>query len=686
MQTSLAVVALVLGGGQEPREEDSARPVIQLLAHGLPWPAPRLFELPDDTPRGSGWELRRGGDVLRADLEPLTAWPDGRPRWCRLEVAESVGHAAAEWTLHPVARRDRPRVEWRTRGRTREVFGEGGRYRIDREAIHCGEPPLQFVLGDLDLVLDGSTASAERIGAVRERRGAVNTTWEGEVELNRRAAEVLRVWFRFEVSSRGRFAELEVAFQARSAVRITRAAVPVRGEFLLLTPADAIEGDARTPSIEAVRAAAFDRRNVPSTVALRAPSGILHWPGFGHTRPCALRRDQPRSASVELVAADVVLAPGQVLRHRWLWTPAEYELAHRSRWRPRISTNSSSSTLPAEWCHAWQNRIADELRRASSAVDRGCLPTSHGEFGNGEYDIAASLVELGTRLGLRGWTSAGLAAARHTRDFDRAFDPPDPWPAGLLHQHGFEHQSGRLDAGHQWVGGLLVHARWSGDPESWFAAQEMGRALGELAGHTELLDGPERRLCWPLWALLELEALGLRQPAAKSYLKRLLQRVSSGGVLHGDVRRIEDEEFLWTNVWVRMGITVPVLRVAAKHMGEEKARIAAIRLAQFVVEHAPTRNRAGQMEWPEVLLLDANGEAVARRFGRPSAGETAMIALGLQSTGLPEHSAHAPELWRDAISRCRPDDPRAWTDFAQILWAARCAEVVAELALEELDR
>jgi hypothetical protein len=630
-----ALLALVLRGGA-PLEFE----VVGAERSGRAWPRPVAVALPRGFLRADerlAVVTDRGVEVAAA-AEGAWAHADGSIALARLEMAPLPAGAT------------RLRVEAR---RTSSSAAANGGAASDAAATSDRGRTLSLQVGGNAIALDFGSAQVLEEGGLRKvvhlepgaRTPADGAGARGGVELRfdddagPPLGALRAAWC---VAPGGDAIDLELSLVAERDGRLDRMSVAgrVTGErprMALGREEAAIEkGGARVlraPLAELLRAPVAAGKAEPLT--LLAGSGRetveLVWDDFNLARPsAAMLHDEGRAGArfeLELVAEPLLLRAGQTIRRRLLLRVARADGVARARpWlvpagRPRGFDDATQGVLAA-----WREFLTAELLAPARLDDRGCYLTSKGERADGEYDLAGNLFWLGVRERDARWLELARTCARHTLDFDRVAVPVGSAPAGLFFMHGEEHQSGRVEAGHQWIEGLLGLARNEGALDACDAARTLVRALEGWRADLASFEGPERRLAWPLLsAAATLDAVddAAARRLASGCAGELLSRQCSAGYIDGDRRPLRDGTFVWVNAWVSAGITANALARAAPSVG---ARMddAARRLVRFVAAECGTRGGCA-----EVLLVDPATSQVVKREGRCRRGDAALVAAGL---------------------------------------------------------
>ena len=687
------------GGAPEPGAEPSLS--LEVLksrsAEESVWPRAAGLEIPMDflQPGQRLALLDQGGVEIPARIESLVAWPSGRPHWIRLTAGE-LRRRQRRLRVTPTRR---PRAE-PTLTRVSGVPGlqlAAGRQRellVVRAAdVHWSREGAKACLewSRLAVVVDGVTARKVSWQQLRwqgpDGAGctfvlAANLSGPGEYLLP------LSVQVEHRLSSQGRWLEIELAVTASATLVLRRLDVP--GQLHGKQAEMHLAGHHHRPSgRKAVHALAgrgetlFGGATLGTvapglTLATRASgtSLCLDWPEFGRRRPQAAALFKDGRFVLSAAPEPVMLEPGQTLRRRFLLRlgsarrPAGERpylvTARRSGWRWNEDTEG--------WLANWRSFLAGWLERQVFVEDRGCYPSRWGSFANGEYDLGASLLHWGREEGDPVLLSLGEAMVQHTLDWDRCGDPPVEWPRGLFWMHGDRHASGALEMGHVWTDGFAQLFRTTASSRAWAAARSVTGALSRSRAATALFEGPERRLSWPLRALVDQAAVhdsgGLREMAG-FLLERIASRQDQRGHLKGDERWQAGSRWIWVNTWVTLGITVDALLRDYAWRGHEESRERAGRLVHFVLEHG--RLERGGLA--EVILVDPfTGKAIERR-GRVRRGAAALAAGGLcrwqRVQGHQEQQRWIDELMGEARRSLATPREERLVDLAQALQGLR---------------
>jgi hypothetical protein len=428
----------------------------------------------------------------------------------------------------------------------------------------------------------------------------------------------------------------------------------------------------RAPLAELARDAAAGGAAEPMT--LRVGSGVatveLAWEEFAQARPSAAWLRPNGQFELELTSEPLSLRAGQVVRRRLLLHVVRSGGVARTRsWLVPVGRARGFDAATAALLDRWREFLGQELLAPARLDDRGCYATPKGERADGEYDLAGNLYWLGVRERDARWLALARTCARHTVDFDRTTQPVGGAPAGLFFMHGEEHQSGRVEAGHQWIEGTLGLARTEGSLEACDAARGLVRALDQWRAVPQAFEGPERRLAWPLQAAaatLELVDDATAKRVANACANDLLARQNGAGFIDGDRRPVRDTSCAWVNCWVSAGITANALARASPVLGR-RTHEAASRLVAFVAGECMSREGCA-----EVLLVDPATAQVVRRQGRCRRGDAALVAAGLDL--LADEAGFAAlrdQLFAQAVADLAEPRREDVEHFAKLLLALR---------------
>lgn len=627
--------------------------------------------------------LAEGGAEVHAVLDGAWARADGSIALARLELAPLP---AGTTRLRVEARRasTAPAPSRAPAAAAAAEIGDAAR----TVALRAGANAIAFDFGIAALVDDGAARRVVRI-TPRAQLQPEGAGARGGVELRfdddgGTPLGVLRG--EWSVAAGAEAIDLELAFAVERDGRLDRLSVAgrVRGERPRLSlgreePAAEAGGERvlRAPLADLVSAQGAGASREPLT--LRVGSGLetveLNWSDFALARPSAARlSEEGRTGGrfqLDLVAEPLLLRAGQTVRRRLLLRVARADGVARTRaWlvpaaRPRGFDGATRAVLDA-----WRDFLTAELLAPARVDDRGCYLTPKGERADGEYDLAGNLFWLGAREGDARWLDLARTCARHTLDFDRIAAPVGGAPPGLFFMHGEEHQSGRVEAGHQWIEGLLGLARHEGALDACEAARSLVRALDSWRTERASFEGPERRLAWPL--LAAAAALEVSDDEAAKRLANgcggdLIARQRRAGFIDGDRRTMREGSLVWVNSWVSAGITANALARAAPHVG---ARLdeAARRLVGFVASEGSAREGCA-----EVLLVDPATEQVVKRQGRCRRGDAALVAAGLElvADGEPGFADLRDGLFALALADLAEPRREEVEQFAKLLLALR---------------
>jgi len=588
------------------------------------------------------------GVELPAAIVPLWAHADGGPALARVDAAP-LPAGTTHVRLEPT-RLDPPRLRLVERAR------DGAREFVDVGSGHSFEVAARSLAlrkGSLAIALDFGRAAAFEEGCERRAlRGALEPATgpdgggaRGGCELSfddDSGAPPGSLQVRWSVAPTAEQAEVEVAWRASRDGLVERIVVPghlLGGSGQLLGGgAEVRPGGGGRRSLRADLAELARADGVPAEgAALRVggAAGVeLAWDDFARARPSALTLKSDGGFELALVGEPIALRAGQVVRRRLALralrggaAPARGHL---------VGTAAAAAPFDAATRRvlgAWKELLARDLLAPARVDDRGCYSTPKGERADGEYDLSGSLFWLGARERDGRWLELAAICARHHVDFDRMAAAQGAAPAGLFFMHGDEHQSGRVEAGHQWIEGVLGLARHDGSIEAGEAARGLLRALDGWRADRDAFAGPERRLAWPLLAAaaaLEVADDPVARRLAQACSADLCERQTPAGYVDGDRRALRDGEFVWVNGWVSVGITAAALERAAPFVGG-RARTAARRLTEFVAGEALTKEGCA-----EVLLVEPATGQVVRRQGRCRGGDAALVGAGLLRIGAAE--------------------------------------------------
>ncbi|MBM4015705.1 MAG: hypothetical protein FJ293_12180 [Planctomycetes bacterium] len=658
---------------------------------GDDWPRPFALPLPVGfVAHGERLALLAGGRERPARIEAWTRHADGSPHWVRVAAAPwPAGMRRAELRpLTGVAERTVDASPARA-GRDDPTIA------FDRELrVRCGASELRLDLLGMRLVEHGTVVTPRAAPPPLELGpDGLGREWQWRGQLGDEggiaAVATVRVVAAAGTSVR---AEVELALEAAREVVVEawRLHGQVSGESL-----DCRRG---TTAVRALRngpreSLALRATDLPATGEksdddasgwnVRVGSGRsslrLDWPDFGSARPAGATLQPSGRLELQLVARPLLLRAGQVVRRRLL-LGSELR-AVESAPRPwLVIAERDALALPereAGVIDRWVRWLGARSAPAQRLDDRGCYPLADGDFANGEYDLGGSLLELGQAARDAAWLAVGAELARHTLDWDRTHEPGRTVPAGLFAQHGRDHASGRVEAGHQWIGGALGLARCSGDLAAFAAARTTVAALaGWRVTQPERFDGPERRLAWPLHAALDLDA-ALGEPSARAFAAELVAAFAARrhpeGFIDGDRRPVAGGRALWVNSWVSLGISVTALERAARR-GHPAAAAAASALGGAVV--AAAQLPGGGLA--EVVTVDPDAGLSTRRGAPLRRGEAVLAAAGLRAllaaagaTARPEWAAGADALHEAAWTALAEPAAERAIDFAQALQALR---------------
>ena len=635
--------------GGNPAPETPRRVVLEVVAPALrheSWPRPCGVAV--------GRGLLRPGERLAlfstagaerpARVEPWASASDGSPRLVRIEFDElprdvrrlelRATHLAPP---PPRLRCVRDRSSLRLHGSADDGAIE---WRERTLVVSAGAARLELALGALGLADDGDERRPGRCGPLRlvgpDGAGAgLALSLHFDESADDRAA--VPVEARLALASSARIAELELVLTAPRDLLVR--SLHLRGRIAGAGPAlrrgeVAVAPDRRGDCVAAAS-------GVPGVIAPEEPAEAvaplvlvaghgrerveLTWSDFGLARPSRARLRRDGSFELALVAEPLLLHHGQMLRRTLAL--ARGDRVGRAQERPFVLERGEFALDDATraWLAPWREWITGWLGRPRRIDDRGCYPEPWGALANGEYDLGGSLLWLGAVERDAAWLAAGAAIARHTLEWDRG--APAEAPAGLFFQHGDDHASGKVEAGHQWSGGLVGLARACGSLAALDGARRLVGALAEWQAQPARFAGPERRLAWPLQVAVELHEtageVGARE-LGRALLRAVAARQAEAGYLDGDRRPTRDGARTWVNAWVSLGATVPALVRAERAIPGEGALESAGRLARFVVDAALVPDGLA-----EVVLVDPEFGVAAATQGRCRGGSAALAGAGV---------------------------------------------------------
>ncbi len=684
------VAAWLAAGATEATAGDRARPIrVACLGGGAGscWPRPAAMELPVAfVGLGERLALFDGAIERPARVIPWRTRADGSPSWIGVTAGNWPGrpsHLELRATRSPspisLARRE-------SSGHSTRIVAPALQVTLDAQGVEfaTSAAALRLELGRVEWVVDGVAARALQLdpwllvgpdgagfsaeSAVRfaeeEVSGALHVTVdvagdgsEAEVALRFQASRDLLV---HDLSLGGRLSgerrELACGSFKRSATAKKSASLRFP-----MTAAQPIADSSAAPAplaeaAELARDIVWRSGCGRGELELRLLDAVVARPSGG-----SLAVDG--RCVVGLVAEPLTLHRGQVVRRR-LRVRTAAALA-RVVERPYLVTTVAAGQAPLlPSClaplTAWQPFLTTMVARPQRIDDRGCYREANGESANGEYDLGGSLLWLGRRLCDGRWLALGETLARHTCDWDRAFDAPAGVPAGLFAQHGRDHASGKVEAGHQWIGGALGLARATGDLHALATAEETVAALANWrAQMPSAFAGPERRVAWPLRAAVELAA-STESSSAKSLARALVAEMAArqlpDGFIDGDRRPFAVGERLWVNSWVSLGITVDALARAGPH--DPAAVDIAARLARGVV-FAAGREASGLAD---VVQVDPVAGVACETRARVTGGDALLAAAGLAWwAAQPAAAAERASITARAEALRR----RGWHDLAE---------------------
>jgi len=625
---ALRIVAAGDGQGGEGRQWPRAAGIA--VPAGWPPPGERLglFSGAVERPaRITAWVARNDGGAPWIRVEP-GAWPRDVAT-LELRPTHAPPLPAA---LHCAA------VE---RGEVLSGGDDGTQWSVDggRVALAAGAAVIDLELGRMEVDEHGAgTARSAPAAPSRVGPDGGGASWTWSCRFGDEGTTAAVVAQRLDVAGDGGAGELELTLRATRDVVVE--AWRLRGRIGGEGPRLECGGERVKPDKQgrAVARALRDAMDAPEeplgALRLRAGSGRhaveLLWSDFALARPGAATLARDGRFELALVAQPLALHAGQVVRRRLR--------LHAARWvghgggRPwlvarraaRLELDEARGAALA----AWRSWFAVELARPQRLDDRGCYRMEGGDFANGEYDLGGSLLWLGNALGDATWLATGETLARHSLDWDRTGEEGKEIPPGLFAQHGRDHASGRVEAGHQWVGGALGVARATGDLAALEAAHATVAALATWRSRDPTrFAGPERRVAWPLCAALGVaDATG--SEAALTLARDLVGatggRLLPDGFVDGDRRPFPRGERLWVNSWVSLGITVDALARAGTLLRDPAAHEAALRLARAVTAAAKTDGGLA-----EVALIDPESGMCDERRAQVIGGDAALAAAGL---------------------------------------------------------
>ncbi|MSR48102.1 MAG: hypothetical protein EXS13_13765 [Planctomycetes bacterium] len=661
------------------------------------WPRPAGILVPDGmVDLGERFALFEGAVERSARFSTWLARSDGTPAWVAITVGV-VPDAVGALELRPT-RTKAPAAPLRCRSDGGREWLDGG----DEGASFAAGRDLLVAVGAAVLKLDWHDMTVVELGdplksadwrtplRVGPDGGGVEWSWRARFgDAGRDAAWVA---IRCDVASDGAIAAVEWTLTAARDFVLERWRVGGSvecgggGGVELRVGGSKVAAD-RTGRAEAkaLRGESADGGAVGGadrgSLSLRAGSGRrrveLWWDDFGRARPAACALTKSGRITLDLVAESLSLHAGQVVRRRLELRCGRWVGASNARpWLVARTRNPAGATLPTEAIDAWCALFAAQLAAPQRLDDRGCYSLEDGDFANGEYDLGGSLLALGMAEGEASWIAVGEALARHTLDWDQTHERDGSAPAGLFAQHGRDHSSGKVEAGHQWIGGALGLARATGDLAAFEAARTTVAALaGWRSRQPDRFAGPERRLAWPLRAAVELWQATAAEPAqafARELCDALAGRQQGDGFIDGDRRPFTGGPRLWVNSWVSLGITVDAMARAGASLQAPEMTVAAARLAEAVV-------RAGRLEGDglaEVVWVDPETGLTERRPARIGGGDAALAAAGIEwlidargAEARPEWGALATALQARAWSGLAVPRADRAVDFAKALQA-----------------
>jgi len=646
---AIAVAVVAVAPPERGGAPPSAPPVaLRLVAasdgqggEGRPWPRAAGIAVPAGwPPAGERLGLFSGAVERPARITAWVARHDGGNPWFRVEPGVWPRDVA---TLELRPTRSPPLATALTcvaveHGELLVGGDDGTQWSVERGrvALAAGAALLELDVGRMEVDEHGAASERSPIAAPSRHGpdgGGASWNWYGSFGDEGSTAAVVAL--RLDVAGDGDAGELELSLRATRdlVVEAWRLRGRLRGDGARLEAGDErVKPDKQGRA--SVRAVRETTEEPLGALRLRAGSGRhaveLLWSDFARARPGAATLARDGRFELVLVAQPLALHAGQVVRRKLR--------LHAARWvghgggRPwLVARNAARLELDdarGAALDAWRSWFAAELLRPQRLDDRGCYRMEGGDFANGEYDLGGSLLWLGAALGDATWLAAGETLARHSLDWDRTGEEGKEIPPGLFAQHGRDHASGRVEAGHQWIGGALGVARATGDLAALEAAHATVAALATWRRRDPpRFAGPERRVAWPLFASIGVaEATG--DEAAVALARELVgatgDRALADGFLDGDRRPFPRGERLWVNSWVTLGITVDALARAGTLLRDPAASAAALKLARAVAAAAKVDGGLA-----EVALIDPESGLCDERRAQVTGGDAALAAAGL---------------------------------------------------------
>jgi hypothetical protein len=257
------------------------------------------------------------------------------------------------------------------------------------------------------------------------------------------------------------------------------------------------------------------------------------------------------------------------------------------------------------------------------------------------------------RVGNLEWdTSLGFLV----RFLDRG-EPVDAWQAlcgvehlllrdrdpatGLFFQHGPEHQSGVVEAGHHWAEGFAAVAAWTDDP--WLEDDCRRLAAAQIAAFAGMDPGAAlpRSLGWALTALCALHAVAPDEQRSRDAILRLERFLASrqGPSGHFALEPSSVREGASRVApFVDGGIVLPALERARRITRRARTADVVRRARGALLRDAIDRRPEGPVLSSSLLIDEKSGRVV----GRAGAAEGEEIVLFLAGVGLDD--ARAREL------------------------------------------
>jgi hypothetical protein len=610
------------------------------------WPKPCGIAVPPGLLRpGERLALfERGGSERPARIVPWSTTARGEPRLVRVELDELPRDLRRLELRSTSIERPSPKLRAERDGGSLFLRGsadDGSIVWSERAlAVIAGATRLDLELDRCGLADDGEERRPTKIGPARTL-GPDSAGFELTLPLAFGADgdhAGATVELRLTVAPSAKLAELEVTLVAPRELLLRGLAL--RGRVT--------KGSASTLA-RGGREVVLDRRGTRATTAtgplgamtpddaavaaapltLEAGEGgqrvQLHWPDFGLARPSGATLRADGVFALDLVAEPLLVHEGQTVRRTLRL--ARGDRCGRLDARPFVVARGASG-LDEEtraWLAPWKVLLKGWLAKPARIDDRGCYAESWGELANGEYDLGGGLLWLGQVERDAEWLACGEAIAQHTLDFD--VGPTEDAPRGLFLQHGPDHASGKVEAGHQWIGGALGVAEVAGRLRALDAVRGVVAGLSAWRQKPGAFAGPERRLGWPVRAAAVASEC-IDEPAARELGLALLRDLSSRqrleGFLDGDRRPTREGARVWVNTWVSLGVTVDALLRAERAWPKQGALDAAVKLARFCCDEG-----LEQSGLREVLLVDPDLGVVMEKRGGCRAGNAALAASGI---------------------------------------------------------